>query len=146
MARDVHRKTGRPAEGCGQEEAMARKTTGTDKTRGTRTAGGRTTAAAARTRSTTAAGRTRSTTTAGRSRSTATGAAATARKKVEDAASSVKKHVGDVLGISRARVPKDVPRATKDRGGRPKGVELGGTRRTGLKRAGVVGGVRGRGR
>ena len=54
-----------------------------------------------------------------------------------------KKHVGDVLGISRARVPASVPRATKDRGGNPKGIEV--TRRKRTKRAGVVGGVRGRG-
>ena len=53
-----------------------------------------------------------------------------------------KKHVGDVLGLSRARVPEHVPRATKDRGGNPKGIEVGRRRRT--KRAGVVGGVRGR--
>lgn len=58
----------------------------------------------------------------------------------------VTKHVGDVIGISRARVPADVPRATKDRGGNPKGVELGGARRAKASRAGVVGGVRGRGR
>ena len=51
------------------------------------------------------------------------------------------KHVGDVLGISRARVPAHVPRATKDRGGKPKGIELRGTR-TSLKPARVVGGVR----
>lgn len=57
-----------------------------------------------------------------------------------------RKHVGDVLGISRARVPKDVPRATKARGGRPKGIEISATIRRAPKRAGVVGGVRGRGR
>jgi hypothetical protein len=56
-----------------------------------------------------------------------------------------KKHVGDVLGISRARVPAGVARATKDRGGNPKGIEMAGPRRR-TKRAGVVGGVRGRGR
>ena len=59
---------------------------------------------------------------------------------------SVKKHVGDVLGISRARVPKDVPRATTDRGGRPKGIEIPTTTRRAPKRMGVVGGVRGRSR
>jgi hypothetical protein len=53
----------------------------------------------------------------------------------------VKKHVGDVLGISRARVSKSLPRG----GGRPKGIEVSTTpRRTGLKPARVVGGVRGR--
>jgi len=51
-----------------------------------------------------------------------------------------KKHVGDVLGLSRARVPAHVPRATKDRGGNPKGLEVGRPRR--IKRARVVGGVR----
>jgi hypothetical protein len=35
------------------------------------------------------------------------------------------KHIGDVLGVSTARVPKSVPRATTARGGRPKGIEIG---------------------
>ncbi len=56
-----------------------------------------------------------------------------------------KKAVGDVLGISHARVPASVPRATKDRGGNPKGIEISRARKK-LKRAAVVGGVRGRGR
>jgi hypothetical protein len=51
-----------------------------------------------------------------------------------------KKHVGDVLGLSRARVPAHVPRATKDRGGNPKGIEVGRPRTTRPVRA--VGGVR----
>ena len=51
------------------------------------------------------------------------------------------KHVGDVLGISRARVPAHVPRATKDRGGKPKGIEVRRTT-TSLRPARVVGGVR----
>ena len=55
-----------------------------------------------------------------------------------------KKHVGDVLGISRARVPAHVPRATKDKGGNPKGIELDRPRRR-MKRAATVGGVRVRG-
>ncbi|MDP3720306.1 MAG: hypothetical protein Q8T13_21290 [Acidobacteriota bacterium] len=67
-------------------------------------------------------------------------------KSAKTATKSAKKHVGDVIGISRARVPKDVPRATTDRGGRPKGIEIGTTTRPTAKRAGVVGGVRGRGR
>jgi hypothetical protein len=50
------------------------------------------------------------------------------------------KHVGDVIGISRARVPAHVPRATKDRGGNPKGIEV--HRRRTTKRAKTVGGVR----
>ena len=56
---------------------------------------------------------------------------------------SSKKHVGDVLGISRARVPAHVPRATKDRGGNPKGIEIARPR-TALRRSRTVGGVRGR--
>ncbi len=57
-----------------------------------------------------------------------------------------KKHVGDVLGISRARVPASVPRATQDRGGNPKGIEIERPSRRRTKQARVVGGVRGRGR
>jgi hypothetical protein len=64
-------------------------------------------------------------------------AKASVRTKASDAP---KKHVGDVLGISRARVPAHVPRATKDRGGNPKGIELGRPRSTRPVRA--VGGVR----
>jgi hypothetical protein len=56
-----------------------------------------------------------------------------------------KKPVGDVLGISQARVPSGTPRATRDRSGNPKGIEIERRRRT-TKPAGVVGGVRGRGR
>ncbi len=67
-------------------------------------------------------------------------------KTAKTATKSVKKHVGDVLGISRARVPKDVPRATQDRGGRPKGIEIPTPTRRVSKRMSVVGGVRGRGR
>jgi hypothetical protein len=55
-------------------------------------------------------------------------------------ASHSKKHVGDVLGISRARVPAHVPRATKDRGGNPKGIEV--SRPRAMKRSRTVGGVR----
>lgn len=67
-------------------------------------------------------------------------------KNAKTTASRPKKHVGDVLGISRAKVPADVPRATTKRGGRPKGIELPAASRRGMKRARVVGGVRGRGR
>ena len=55
-----------------------------------------------------------------------------------------KKHVGDVLGLSRARVPASVPRATRDRGGNPKGIELSRPKRP-TRRARTVGGVRVRG-
>lgn len=72
--------------------------------------------------------------------------AGTTGKSAKTATKSVKKHVGDVIGVGRARVPKDVPRATTDRGGRPKGIEIGTSTRPTAKRAGVVGGVRGRGR
>ena len=72
--------------------------------------------------------------------------AAAARKKTA-AGATRGKNVGDVLGISRARVPADVPRATTDRArGRPKGVELTPPTRRRVRPAGVVGGVRGRGR
>ena len=54
--------------------------------------------------------------------------------------SSPKKHVGDVLGISRARVPGHVPRATKDRGGNPKGIDVGRPRS--MRHSRTVGGVR----
>ena len=65
----------------------------------------------------------------------------TAASKASSAHGSTKKHVGDVLGISRARVSKSLPRGS----GRPKGIEITTTpRRTGLKPARVVGGVRGR--
>jgi hypothetical protein len=50
------------------------------------------------------------------------------------------KHVRDVLGISRARVPAHVPRATRDRGGNPKGIEVRSPRSP--RPARVVGGVR----
>lgn len=66
--------------------------------------------------------------------------------KAKSTTSRKKKHVGDVLGISRARVPDDVPRPKMKSGGRPKGIELPRAGRAGLKRARVVGGVRGRGR
>jgi hypothetical protein len=58
--------------------------------------------------------------------------------------SRAKKHVGDVLGISRAQAPIAGPPAAKDRGGNPKGLEVSRPRQR-MKRAGVVGGVRGRG-
>ena len=56
-------------------------------------------------------------------------------------AKKVEKHVGDVLGISRARVPKSVPRATPDRSGNPKGIEIK-RRSAASSRIRVVGGVR----
>jgi hypothetical protein len=54
--------------------------------------------------------------------------ASTARAKTTTA-TRPRQHVGDVLGISRARVPKGVVRATADRGGNPKGIELPRPRR-----------------
>jgi hypothetical protein len=63
------------------------------------------------------------------------------------------KRAGDVIGISGARVPKSTARpaaasAAKKRASRPKGIEVrtGTARRTGLRPARVVGGVRGRNR
>jgi len=48
---------------------------------------------------------------------------AVTRKK---AAKKTSKRHGDVLGVSSARVPKSTPRATTDRGGNPKGVNVRG--------------------
>jgi hypothetical protein len=60
--------------------------------------------------------------------------------------SADKKHVGDVIGISRSKVK--APIASKSSGSRRKtaGIELPKVSSRGMKRAGVVGGVRGRGR
>jgi hypothetical protein len=69
--------------------------------------------------------------------------ATTSTKKAKagaKAASKPRKHVGDVLGISRARLPKGSSRATSDRGGNPKGIELSARRkRSRLKPARVRG-------
>ncbi|HKE88519.1 MAG TPA: hypothetical protein VKB50_32400 [Vicinamibacterales bacterium] len=65
-------------------------------------------------------------------------------KSKSQSKSQSKKHVGDVLGISSTRFRADRPRATKDRGGNPKGIELP-RRRSTMRPARVVGGVRGRG-
>lgn len=125
---------------------MAKKKTQASSTRPRSYGATRTTAVPAKRRSAAKTGGTtkassRSTSSAAKPRGTS------AAKKVKAAGSSVKKHVGDVLGISRARVSKSVPRASGDRPKRLKGIEVGTSpRRTGLKRAGVVGGVRGRGR
>ena len=79
-------------------------------------------------------------------KATARGAAPSRTKttasKASPAPRSAKKHVGDVLGIGRAKVSKSVPSG----GRRPKGIEVGSRGRKGLKPARVVGGVRGRGR
>jgi len=63
---------------------------------------------------------------------TATGSVRTAKKaktaKTGTSKSARKadaKHIGDVLGLSTARVPKSTPRATTARGGNPKGIEIG---------------------
>lgn len=47
----------------------------------------------------------------------------TARAKSKRGATAAKA-VGDVLGVSQARVPAGTPRATADRGGNPKGIEV----------------------
>lgn len=39
------------------------------------------------------------------------------------------RHLGDVLGLSDAPPDVEIPRATQDRGGHPKGIELGRERR-----------------
>ena len=76
-----------------------------------------------------------------KSRDAASSRKRTTESKASSAKRSAKKHVGDVLGISRATVSKSVPSG----GGRVKGIEIT-RRRTGLKPARTVGGVRGRGR
>lgn len=60
--------------------------------------------------------------------------------------SADKKHVGDVIGISRSKVK--APIASKSTGSRKRatGIELPKVSSRGMKRAGVVGGVRVRGR
>jgi hypothetical protein len=70
--------------------------------------------------------------------------ASAAKTPTATSPAKAKKHVGDVLGLSRARVPASVPRATRDRGGNPKGIELSRPKRA-TKRVKVVGGVRVRG-
>jgi hypothetical protein len=55
------------------------------------------------------------------------------------------KHVGDVIGLSRARVLTRVPRTTADRSRKPRRMEVPRFRRATLRRARVVGGVRGHG-
>jgi hypothetical protein len=55
-----------------------------------------------------------------------------------------KKHVGDVLGISRTPARATAARPTKSGRRRPTGIDVAPPRP--MKRAGVVGGVRGRGR
>ena len=78
----------------------------------------------------------------GKPATTAVNRTAKSSRKTSSGPRSVKKHVGDVLGISRATAKASVP----SRGGRPKGIEITRPRRSGLKPAKVVGGVRGRGR
>ena len=60
---------------------------------------------------------------------TATGSVRTAKKAKTGTSKSARKadakHIGDVLGLSTARVPKSTPRATTARGGNPKGIEIG---------------------
>jgi hypothetical protein len=84
----------------------------------------------------------RKTATAAKSRAAAADPKAKAVRKGVSAKGAEQKHVGDVLGISRARVSKSVPSG----GRRPKGIELPSRSTTGLKPLKVVGGVRGRGR
>lgn len=60
---------------------------------------------------------------------TATGSVRTAKTAKTGTSKSARKadakHIGDVLGLSTARVPKSTPRATTARGGNPKGIEIG---------------------
>lgn len=56
------------------------------------------------------------------------------------------KNVGDVIGISRSKVKAPVPSKSTGGGRRAAGIELPKASSRTTKRAGVVGGVRGRGR
>ena len=67
---------------------------------------------------------------------------ATAPSKASSAKPSVKKHVGDVIGLGRSRASKSIPEGE----GRAKGIEITPKRQSGTRPAKVVGGVRGRGR
>jgi hypothetical protein len=69
-----------------------------------------------------------------------------ATRRTNVAKKSGEKNVGDVLGIGRSKVKAPVP--SKSTGGRRrvKGIELPKTASRAMKRAGTVGGVRGRGR
>lgn len=60
-----------------------------------------------------------------------------ARKKAAAKATKKPARYGDVLGVSSARVPKDTPRATTDRGGNPKGINVRGRTVPGLRPAKV---------
>lgn len=59
---------------------------------------------------------------------------------------SDKKHVGDVLGISRSKVKAPIASKSTSSRRRTTGIELPKVSSRGMKRAGVVGGVRGKGR
>jgi hypothetical protein len=68
-----------------------------------------------------------------------------ATRRTDVAKKSGEKNVGDVLGIGRSKVKAPVP--SKSTGGRRiKGIELPRSSSRATKRAGTVGGVRGRGR
>jgi hypothetical protein len=88
-------------------------------------------------------GVTRTTTMPAQGRGATAGRKLTTPSTASSAKGSEKKHVGDVLGISRARVSKSVPSGGGKK--RIKGIEITTRGRAGLKRARVVGGVRGRG-
>ena len=59
---------------------------------------------------------------------------------------SDKKNVGDVIGISRSKVKAPIASKSTSSRRRASGIELPKVSSRGMKRAGVVGGVRGRGR
>lgn len=60
--------------------------------------------------------------------------------------SADKKHVGDVIGLSRSKVKAPIASKGTSSRRRASGIELPKVASRGMKRAGVVGGVRGRGR
>ncbi len=59
---------------------------------------------------------------------------------------SAQKHVGDVIGLGRSKVKAPVPSKSTGSRRRAEGIELPKASSRTMKRAGVVGGVRGRGR
>lgn len=74
------------------------------------------------------------------SSSRASGTGPARKTTVAKKSSSVKTHVGDVIGLGRSRAKKSIPEGE----GRARGIEITPTRQAGRKPARAVGGVRGR--
>jgi hypothetical protein len=106
---------------------MATKTTKTTTTRTPATTKKATPARARTTSTTTSTKKSATPATSARTRPKSTTTSVT--EKARKTAKKVTKRVGDVLGIGRARVPDDVPRATTDRGGKRRKSKAGTDRR-----------------